>query len=258
MVDSSLPKWKELEEEGVKGRMRELHSQREKLKAYSETAKELLLSQLHEVDDRMEQNGLSPTLGFQEAHSWNFRLRKCFVRALVSLNGRQFGKQDLHEVLKAGKAEADKVVSELTDRMDAAAEAALREASNRFMERREGVGLGKGTLEGRLAAFAETPLPSAVWVMDPVLSADSITTLNVMPYLEKCVDSMLTAYGEKWNRRIATWRLILIQQNLEDLRKIEEIPDVQGELEDLKQKLAEIDYNYQRHVKRVQGILGKL
>lgn len=253
LVESGLPQWKAEEDRRLSEQQRETSEQLRAWEHYIDCSKAELTGLLRDMDASLQKKGLS-SQGI-ESTALEKMLAKLFIKRLSALTPQTSTHEGILDALRAGVKEAEAELARLEKSLQGWVNTAMENTLKQFQRMRQPIIPEDTGLTAKIGAWEKTHhFPAFSWTHDPVPVSSNLQGMNVIPVVKQGLSQSIKDYGSAVNKYIASWRVVLFQQNTKDRDTPGVVESLRSCLDTLEMRQEALKFNYGQHVDRIRKI----
>lgn len=224
---------------------------------YYDNSAQRLTACLQKMDTRLTEKGiLRNQLNKPELEN---AMRKAFIQSLSQIRSATNTDEYIRAALVEGSKNAMVVWLQAQDDLLDVVHDLMAEVSKEFKQMRQCCGFPTEALDAQLQHWLQnTDVLFLKWKVSPIPQVESLTGYHVMAHVQYAINTTLRAYAEMMNDYVASWRLVLIRQNQQDLKNREYLYQAEAELAQRKVQQSLLEAGLEPNRNRLKQIVTAL
>ena len=195
---------------------------------YYDRSHNQVIGLLRKMDARLTEAGIWPDrLTIPEFENL---MRREFIKNLSQIRADTNTNEHIRNALLQGGKAALAASEEEQENLECFIRELMGDVLTEFAQLRQGCGFPMEALREQLRQWSETSFPSLKWTVSLIPSVDSLPGYNVMAHVQYAVNMALRAWAVEIGNFIASWRILLLRQNRQDLENREPLRQAEAEL----------------------------
>jgi len=229
---------------------------RDHCRDYYDNSRRNLMVLLQRMDARLTEAGIWPDrLIIPELEGI---LRKPFIQSLSQIRAETNTDEHIRNALLQGGKAAIEASEESQENLECFIRELMGDVLTEFGQMRRNCGFPMDSLRSKLRQWSETSFPSIKWTVSLIPSVDSLPGYNVMSHVQYAMNMALRGYAAEISNFIASWRILLIRQNQQDLENRELLQNAEAELARLGVQKNLLDVQFAQNKERIEKIVKSL
>lgn len=186
---------------------------------YFSGSEKWLQEKLIEMEHFLQRKGFNSNSGLCEdlAEQLCYSIKRLFIKTVSTIRRENLSEQTIRNCLQQASKDALEMMSHIGLNFEKWIQQEMSPVYNGFSEWRVSCGLKENCLKEKMDNWKKNiSFPAFGWCRDVLLTGSSLLNVDIITMEEQIIRQSLLQFGEKISSYLASWRRILLQQNIQD------------------------------------------